>query len=245
MMSKKLVFALLIVLVCWQSAEAVTVSRVNTLSIPGSPGAWTGTLNMNNNGLIVQGANALDAATKYATHLDQLKSGRNGGDWGAYMLPSLPTGIASGTAADWQLNNGIEGVQYGVVLNGLRDSNGLGPGAFATYGGFATDANSIIFQYCWSGDANFDGRVDGDDLTLYDLGVAFAGDPTMVGYSWGDFNLDGIIDGDDLTLYDLGVAFQPPLAAGASASAVPEPTTLGLILVGFVSALVFWVRRRA
>ena len=126
-------------------------------------------------------------------------------------------------------------------------------------GNTAVGAGDVLVKYTYFGDANLDGKVDGSDYTLIDNG--FASDKTTPGSAtgWynGDFNYDGVVDGSDYTLIDnafnnQGAQITTPTALVASAtdlvagpvggtSAVPEPTTLGLVGVAVTGLL---ARRR-
>src|SRR5262249_43743269 len=64
-------------------------SNVTSLNIAGATNAWTGTLDIGNNGLVIQYGTGTDP---FATVVNQVKSGYNGGVWGG-------TGITSALAA--------------------------------------------------------------------------------------------------------------------------------------------------
>ena len=89
-----------------------------------------------------------------------------------------------------------------------------------------------------AGDANNDGKVDGSDVTIlagnWQKGV---GDGQTADWSEGDFNGDGKVDGSDVTI----LAGNWQYGVEASAASVPEPSTLVMILVGFVA---FMMRKR-
>ena len=85
------------------------------------------------------------------------------------------------------------------------------------------------------GDANYDGRVDSADLNA--IGVNWQ---TMGGASWsqGDFTGDGMVNAADLNV--LALNWQTVPAAAAAPAAVPEPSSITLLLLGLCAA----VRRR-
>ena len=85
------------------------------------------------------------------------------------------------------------------------------------------------------GDANDDGKVDGSDVTIlagnWQYGV------TGGGATWdmGDFNEDGKVDGSDVTI----LAGNWQYGVTTAAAAVPEPSTLILLILLMGSGLVF------
>lgn len=81
------------------------------------------------------------------------------------------------------------------------------------------------------GDANLDGLVDGGDYTIW-------ADNYLYNYTtWitGDFTGDGFVDGADYTVWADNYDPSPALA-----SAVPEPATLALAVMGALAAVVRW-----
>jgi fibronectin-binding autotransporter adhesin len=117
----------------------------------------------------------------------------------------------------------------------------------STFEGSPVASTDVLVKYTYYGDANLDGKVDGSDYSLIDSGYLTG----ATGWQNGDFNYDGVIDGSDYTLIDnafnrqgaqLAASVAAPLAdstaeiAGTS-SAVPEPTTLGLIGLGVMGLL--------
>jgi hypothetical protein len=129
---------------------------------------------------------------------------------------------------------------------GYADNATLPLGAYSSFHGAAVNGTSVLIAYTRTGDANLDGVVNDDDVTI--VGATYA--PGVPNASWalGDFDYNGFVDDDDITL--LGALYDPsapPVAAedavsGASAAAVPEPHTLWLLVAG--SAGVLAITRR-
>ncbi len=91
------------------------------------------------------------------------------------------------------------------------------------------------------GDANLDGKVDVNDLTVVLTNFGKTG-----GTSWGtgDFNGDGKVDVNDLTVV-LSHFGQSLGASAGSPAAVPEPASLALLICcGLAALLTVAVRRR-
>ena len=87
------------------------------------------------------------------------------------------------------------------------------------------------------GDANGDGRVDINDLTIV---LANYGKTGMT-WTQGEFTGDGTVDINDLTI----VLANFGKTAGSSLAAVSEPSTFVLFGVGAITLLVYARRRQA
>jgi hypothetical protein len=78
-------------------------------------------------------------------------------------------------------------------------------GAYATFRGQPVDATSVLIAYTRSGDANLDGIVDDNDVTI--VGATYAPGVAQPHWGLGDFDYNSFVDDDDVTL--LGALYEP------------------------------------
>jgi hypothetical protein len=108
------------------------------------------------------------------------------------------------------------------------------------FGQTVSDATTLV-MYTYLGDADLNGRINGDDYFNIDSHVQTAG---ASGWANGDFNYDGRIDGDDYFLIDSTLGRQRSvLSTGAGPSLgtvalVPEPVAFPLIVLLAGTAMV-------
>ena len=112
--------------------------------------------------------------------------------------------------------------------------------------------NDLLIMYTYGGDADMNGKLDGDDYMKLDQGF---GNQTTFNWVNGDFNYDGKINGDDYFILDSNIGRQGTqfpgsggidgvaAAGGLGISAVPEPASIGLLGVA-ATALLGRRRRR-
>jgi hypothetical protein len=164
-------------------------SRLQTLDISGSPGAWTGRIDLADTALIIDysGATSPQAAVS-----NQIRSGHASGSWGG-------NGITSSSAA----------AVPGTALGYAEASQVLGA-AGGTFRGQPADATAVLVRHTLYGDANLDGSVNGSDFAL------LAGNFGRTGQFWygGDFNYDLSVDGSDFALLAGNFGKTAPAAAG-------------------------------
>ena len=69
---------------------------------------------------------------------------------------------------------------------------------FNTFDGQAVFSDSVVIKYTYNGDADLDGRVEGDDYARIDFGFMTGG------HDWanGDFDYNDHVDGSDYSLID-------------------------------------------
>jgi hypothetical protein len=97
----------------------------------------------------------------------------------------------------------------------------------------------------YAGDANIDGEVDGADLDIWKANVGTGSGAGM--WALADFNYDGEVDGADLDIWKSKVGSSMGLSGGGmgqSASIVPEPGTLILLVTGLLGLLCYAWRKR-
>jgi uncharacterized membrane protein len=134
----------------------------------------------------------------------------------------LNTLLSPVSGAGWTVTNA-----YGIDNNGDIVGRGTNP-AGVTQG--------FLLKPAISGDANLDGKVDINDLTVV---LTSYGQSGMV-WSQGDFNGDGKVDINDLTI----VLTNYGKTAGLSFAAVPEPSAIAILLAGAIGLLAYAWRRR-
>jgi fibronectin-binding autotransporter adhesin len=208
---------------------------LNSLSMAGSTGAWTGKFDLGNNDLDIHNASL-------ATVTSQVQQGYNqagGGNWNG------SGGISSTAAA----NDSTHLTALGVIENTVDGSTPLFGGSLGSFDGQYPSATDVLVKYTYYGDTNLDGQVDGTDYSRIDNGYL----NQLTGWYNGDFNYDGVINGSDYTLIDNAYNMQGASLAAQVASAtaqvaggsssVPEPASLGLLAAGAIGLL--GRRRRA
>jgi hypothetical protein len=158
-----------------------------------------------------------------ATVREKILSARGGpglgGAWTGTGITSSTTAAANQTVPDSR-------------SLGYTENASLPLGAYTTFHGAAVDNTSVLIAYTRTGDANLDGVVNDDDITI--VGATYAPGVQQASWALGDFDYNGFVDDDDVTL--LGAFYDPsapplavlPVGSSASVIAVPEPGTLTL-----------------
>ena len=228
-----------------------------SLIIAGSADNWTGSLDLANNKLVVQTGNLSGQALKDAVlQIDnQVKSGYNLANGSATVWKG--TGINSSIAAsDTHRNVGLAVFQNNTNSFGSTDgtvTDGSGLIKYTTFGGVPVAKNDVLVKYTYYGDTDLDGKITAGDYTNIDL--AFAHQQTLgnqSGWANGDFDYDGKITAADYSLIDTAFAAQTTvlsddvhtLGALGSVTAVPEPSTWLLALMGVIGLLAFAHHRK-
>ncbi len=198
-----------------------------------------GTIDLTNNALVIHNLNTssgnVNGTTAAAVIFTQIQNAYNNGAWNG-------TNASSGVITSTQAANDSTHLTAVGYFTGAT-------GSFENVSGGVTSSD-VLVKYTYYGDATLDGTVDGSDYSRIDNGY-LAG---ASGWFNGDFNYDGHIDGSDYTLIDnafntqganiaseianpSAVATAQIAGSGAGTSAVPEPTTLGLLGLGAIGLL--------
>ena len=166
---------------------------------------------------------------------EHIISGRGGsglgGDWTGTGITSSTAAAANETASDSR-------------SLGYADNATLPLGAYTSFHGAAVDSTAVFIAFTRTGDANLDGVVNDDDVTI--VGATYSPSVPQPSWALGDFDYNGFVDDDDVTLLN---AFYdptaPPLIAaaptnavnGPGVAAVPEPSTAILFLAALTLAV--------
>ena len=193
--------------------------------------ANAGTVDLSDNEMLINYGSGADPIASIAA---QIARGYNDGGWNG-------TGIISSA-----VRSSTNGLLYGI---------GYADGADGVVAGLSS--GQIEVKYTLLGDANLDGVVNGADFAI--LAANF--NQHVTGWDQGDFNYDGVVNGADFEELAANFSPGPNLAATEADIAalddfaeanglpmptlinIPEPTTLGLLALGSVSALL--QRRRS
>jgi hypothetical protein len=196
-----------------------------------APGA---TFDLTNNAAIVDYA----ATSPAATVRELILSGRGGPGLGASWSGA---GITSSTAAT------VNRVQPDSRSIGYAENAALPLGALTSFHGVKPDDTSILIAFTRTGDANLDGVVNDDDVTI--VGATYAPGVPQPSWALGDFDYNGFVDDDDVTL--LGAFYDPsappvskPIAPAEELRAVPEPASLALLAAAAAVVMCIQLRRR-
>jgi hypothetical protein len=175
-----------------------SASEINSLTL----GAGA-TLDITDNALVID----YTGTSPVATVRERILSGRGGSGFGASWAGR---GITSSTAAQANL---IEPEARSV---GYTENSALPLGAYTSFRGLPVDDTAVLIAYTRTGDANLDGLINDDDVTI--VGATYAPGAPQSNWGLGDFDYNGFVDDDDATL--LGEFYNPaapPLAAPAAA----------------------------
>jgi hypothetical protein len=185
-----------------QHLRSLSVNGVATMSTNGGRVlvtkaltiAGAGKLNLNDNDMLIDytGASPIGAwsGSAYGGVTGLVQSGFNGGAWDGNGIRTSMSDAASGLTT-----LGIGEAADVLAISGAETM---------LWNNQVVDASSVIIKYTYSGDANLDGFISGDDYSAIDFNAG----TSASGYANGDFNFDGIISGDDYSTIDFNYAAQ-------------------------------------
>jgi glucose/arabinose dehydrogenase len=204
---------------------AATTSVLGSLAIAGGT-TPTAMLDFNNNAAILN----YTGTSPVGTVRQQLLAGRGGSGLGkGWNGPGITSSAAAAANISAPESRSV----------GYAENSTLPLGAYTTFRGQPVDDTSLIFAYTITGDANLDGVVNDDDVTI--VGASYAPGVPQPQWALGDFDYNGFVDDDDVTL--LGVFYDPsatPIGTAAEPGgndvvAVPEPGALLLLTIGIAA----------
>jgi hypothetical protein len=206
------------------------------LTIAGG-GTPTGRLDLTNNAAVVDYPSG--GPSPIASVRSQIIAGRGAPGFGATWTGN---GITSSVAA------AAVAVEPESRSIGYAENATMPLGPFTTFRGQPVDDTSILMLYTRTGDANLDGLVNDDDVTI--IGATYAPGAPQSHWALGDFDYNGFVDDDDVTL--LGAFYDPsapPFAAPAVAAdetvaAVPEPASGTMFALALLACALVTLRRR-
>jgi hypothetical protein len=102
---------------------------------------------------------------------------------------------------------------------GYAENGALPLGAYERFRGVAVDETAVLIAYTRTGDANLDGFVNDDDVTI--VSATYAPGVPQPDWALGDFDYNGFVDDDDVTL--LGAFYNPAEGGGLPAAALQGP----------------------
>ncbi len=205
-------------------------STLSSLLIAGTSNAWTGTLDIGNNGLVIAYGSGSDP---YATILDMIRSGYANGQWtGTGIVSSLAKAAVNWTSP---LNIGLQDFVPGQNGN---------PSSILFEGQMIT-TSAVLVRLTYMDDLILAGDMNQANATT-DALVFAANYGTGTTWTVGDLNHDGVIDTDDALIFAANYVVGLPsldgttgsaTVLGSPAAAVPEPSSLVLAGLGLLMLL--------
>jgi hypothetical protein len=210
---------------------ATSKIQATALTLPGTPTAPTATLDVTDSALVLDYAAGANPSADVRSRIIAARGGTDLlGTWDG-------KGITSSNAT----------ADPSAASVGFANNADLPLGAYTVFRGQPVDDTSVLIRGTRPGDANLDGIVGDEDVTI--VGATYG---MTSGATWalGDFTYDGAVDDADVTL--LGALYDPtaaplggaPIAAAGAVAAVPEPATWLMFSLGGLGAGLFGWRRR-
>jgi hypothetical protein len=208
-------------------------SVFSSLSLGGTPSTPSGKLDIADTKMIVNDATANHATT--AANINTLVNSA------AHYVPATAKNLWDGNGITSSLLTGGADTLHSI---GVADNATLGVFAKTTFGGQNVSSASILVAYTLNGDTNLDGKVDFSDFLNFQNGFG-----RSAPWQLGDFNHDGLVNFSDFLLFQNGFGRSMPGAGStfitteqraevaAFAASVPEPASIGLVMVGGLALL--------
>lgn len=186
-------------------------SGASTLTLNGA-NTYTGATTVMGGTLVVNNA-ADDVLLTGAGGANILSGGRLIFDYSAGSAPDVRTALQSGYAGNWLSGQIRSTTATSLIGLGYRDIG----------------ASQILVKPAYYGDADLDGAVSSLDFTAFAAGYGS-------GASWalGDFNYDDTVNTEDFNYLagNFGATLPAPSLGDAGlGSMIPEPATLGLLVI--------------
>src|SRR5665213_1700772 len=206
------------------------VLTTNSLTLAGSTGAWLGTVDIGNGGMIVN--YTASGTSPIATLADQITSGYANGAW-------TGNGITSSSAAAASVSRpGHAAIGYGEASTIL----GITGTQTGTFLGQTVNADSVLARYTTYGDANLDGKVTFTDFVT--LSNHFGQTVGPNGWAEGDFNYDGKVTFADFVLLSNNFGTLTPVQTmqvhaweSTVQADVPEPASVAVLGIAAIGLL--------
>ena len=216
-------------------------STLSSLAIAGTMNAWTGTLDIGNNGLVIAYGSGTDP---YAMIDNMIESGFNAAHWtGTGITSSL---AAAATDSKTPLNIGLIDFTPGA---GIYSNT-----TFISFEGQTVTTGAVLLRLTYMDDINMNGDMTPEDAAG-DALIFAANVGSGTTWSVGDLAHEGLVNSTDALLFAANYVTGLPQLDGTMGNAamlggsagqrpVPEPASVALAIVGAMGLRQLARRRR-
>ena len=166
-------------------------------------------------GVSIARALTINTNTKLDLSANKLITSNAVGTWNGSNYTGVAGLIAlgkNGTASTWNGTTGIITSQSAAIGSnytslGVAAASDVRPATVSTtdtWAGQTISGSDTLVMYTYGGDATLDGKINIDDYTRIDNGIA----TNITGWSNGDFNYDGKVNIDDYNIIDQNLGTQ-------------------------------------